>query len=321
MRLSEFTQPLKRGRRKQPGIVEDLGFGAKIAAGGERLINKDGSLNVIRRGKRPVALYLALVEMSWGRFFGVIFFFYIGVNALFATLYVLAGQEALIGLSSDTGFWDHFSHAFFFSVQTFTTVGYGSISPNGLLGNIISAFDALIGLMAFALATGLFFARFAKPKAQLRFSQNAVMAPYTHPETGERMSSLQFRVVNPRNNKLINLSVRVIATWFENGGRKYGALELERNQVFMLPLNWTIVHPITPDSPLYGQGQSDLARNKAEILILIQGFDDTFSQEVHANYSYTAKELIWDARFVPMYHELNGVTVLELDKLNDTVKT
>ena len=320
MRLSEFTQPLRKGRRKPNGLNEDLGFGTKIAAGGERLINRDGSLNVIRRGKRPFAPYLALVEMSWGRFFGVIFLIYVCVNAFFAGLYLLAGPESLIGLGSDAGVLDRFTHAFFFSIQTFTTVGYGSISPHGFWGNIISAMDALVGLMAFALATGLFFARFARPRAQLRFSQNAVIAPYTHPETGEQMQSLQFRVVNPRNNKIINLSARVIVTWFDQGVRKYAALELERTQVFMLPLNWTLVHPISNTSPLKGLRESDLLRDKAEILILIQGYDDTFAQDVHANCSYTCKEVVWDRKFKPMYHSLEGVTVLELDKLNEMEK-
>ncbi len=297
---------------------DDLGFGSKVAPQGERLINRDGSLNVVRRGIRAWSPYQSLVELSWGKFFVLVIFYYISINALFGLAIVLTGVENVAGIKPQS-FWSDWSQAVFFSIQTFTSVGYGVMSPMGVPAHIISATVALVGNISFALATGLFFARFSKPKAQIIFSRNALLT--NHKSQGIR--SLQFRIVNLRNNRIINLQAQVIFTWIEKTHRgqerRYHRLSLERETVTLLPLNWTIVHLIDESSPLYGKSYYDFQQQDAEILIQIEAYDESFAQSVHVNSSYVAKDLLFDKQFAPMYFSENGKTILELDKLHDVV--
>ena len=315
-RLSGILGPFSRTNKTTNGQENDLGFGTKITSDGGRLINRDGSFNVLRTGVHQWTPYQWLVEMSWLSFFGLIFAFYCISNAVFALLYLAVGIENLSGVEPGS-FLENFSAAFFFSIQTFTTVGYGAISPISVGTNIIAATGALVGLMAFALATGLFFARFAKPKAQIVFSEHALITPY------QGITSFQFRIANIRNNRIINLQARVSMSWLEEDKgalhRRYAFLPLERDTVFLFPLNWTIVHPIDENSPLYQKSVEELKKMHAEFIILIQGYDETFAQNVHTTSSYTCDELLTDVRFTRMYHSEKGRTILELDKIDVTI--
>ncbi len=297
-------------------INNDLGFGTKITASGERLINKDGSFNVLRKGRRSFALYQWLVEMSWWRFLLVVVVFFIFINGLFALLFALLGNGAFNGVE-DGDEWHRFAHAFFLSTQTFTTVGYGAISPKTPASSLLAAVDALVGLLSFSLVTGLLFARFSRPKAQIIFSDHALIAPYRD------MTSLQFRLANLRNNRIINMEVTVTMSWLEHDGRdsrrKFSPLPLERERVVLLPLNWTIVHPIDEESPLWRKTPQEVAAMEVELIVLIAGYDETFAQQVHANSSYTFRELTWNVKFAPMYYNDGSRVVLELDKINETV--
>lgn len=314
MKLTDLTNNLLRGANSREN-GDDLGFGTKITAPSERLINADGSFNIRRTGIRGWAPYQWLVEMPWGQFFLLVFVFYGLTNAFFAGLFVLAGLEHVQGVAQGSVAND-FIQAFFFSVQTFTTVGYGAMSPIGIAANLIASIDALVGLMTFAIATGLFFARFAKPKAQILFSRQGIVGPYK--DSG--LNSFQFRIANRRRNKVINLSAFVTMSWVENQSdqkvRRFQSLPLERQSVVMFPLNWTIVHIIDSESPLRGLTPGELEARNAEFIIFIEGFDETYSQQIHATRSYTWKELQWGVRFAPMYHHEPGYTVLELDKIN-----
>lgn len=316
MKLTDITNSFLRNNSKAEQVEDDLGLGDKIMTGGGRLINKDGTFNIVREGNTVWTLYQNLVEISWPRFLGLTTLVYGLINGVFATLFWLIGPNALSGMENKAPF-EQFTHAFFFSIQTFTTVGYGGITPQTFLADLLASFDAFVGLLAFALATGLLFARFAKPRAQIKFSKNAIIAPY-----GDK-KSLQFRIVNLRSNKIINLTAQVTMTWLEvtpNGKkRRFQQLDLERDQVILFPLNWTLVHPIEGDSPFMDRDISDIKRMETEILVLVQGFDETFSQSVHVNSSYTCAEILTASKFVPMYYAENGQTILELDKLNDMV--
>lgn len=324
MKLSDFTNAFRRAQPVQSennDQQDDLGFGDKVIAPGSRLINQDGTFNIYRSGYRSWAPYQNLVEMSWKTFALMTLLFYLVINAVFALAFMACGRDCLSGIEMNSDLFTFFSECFFFSIQTFTTVGYGSISPIGFAANLIAAIDALVGLMSFALATGLVFARFSKPKAQIIFSQKAIITPYRHRQTGEMMNSLQFRIVNTRDNKLINLRATVIMTWLEmlpNGShiRRYATLPLERYKVSLLPLNWTIVHPIDKDSPLYALKCEDLIQSSTEIMIMIEGYDDTFAQNVHTASSYSCHEIEWGVKFAPMYHAKDDHTILELDKLD-----
>ncbi|MBK7409591.1 MAG: transporter [Saprospirales bacterium] len=294
---------------------EDLGFGTRLTESDERLINPDGSFNIDRIGLRSWTPYQSLVEMSWPKFFLVLLSFYSAVNFLFAFLYVLVGVENLAG-AEDPALGMDLAEAFFFSVQTLTTVGYGAIHPLGLSANIVASLNALVGLMSFALMTGLFFARFAKPKAQVLFSSSALIAPY------QDGWSFQFRIANKRNNQVINLRARMIMSWIEEKGgekiRRYGQMDLELDQVSFFPLNWTIVHAINEGSPLNNRTQKDLERMNAEFLVLIEGYDETYAQMVHVNRSYSWRELQWHKRFKTMYHSSKGGRiVLDLSQIDE----
>ncbi|HTP88012.1 MAG TPA: ion channel [Bryobacteraceae bacterium] len=277
-----------------------------------RAINKDGSFNVRRRGAswRAFHPWLMLVDMSWTGFAAVLGLLWLTVNTGFALIYFSIDPRELQGIDAATR-GQRFLYDFFFSAQTLTTVGYGGMAPRGILGNFVASTEALIGLMAFAVGTGLLLARVSRPSARIAFSPHALMAPY------QDGISLQFRVVNERRNNLIELEARVLLMTVvpcRNGPeRRYDQLTLERKGVIFFPLTWTIVHPIDENSPLYGKTAADLEQSQAELLILIKGFDDTFSQVVNARYSYRYDEIVWGAKFAPAFRiDEAGDIVLDL---------
>lgn len=281
---------------------KDLGFGTKITGERVRLINKDGTFNVRRVGDsflNSVNWYHRLVVLSWSKFFGIIFLFYFLLNIIFASVYLLIGIEHLEGITSQhqqPAFWE----AFFFSAQTLTTVGYGRISPTGFWANSVAGLEALIGLLLIALATGLFYGRFSRSVPRIRFSKNVVIAPYLD------INGLMFRIIHERDNELIDLDVEMTLSCLDtlpSGAktRKYYPLELERSHVNFFPLNWTLVHPITEDSPLANATEKSLADVDAEFLIMIRAIDETFMQQVHVRFSYHYVELLWGVKFEPMF--------------------
>jgi inward rectifier potassium channel len=293
----------------------DPGLTTQFSGQLRRAINPDGTFNVHRKGTRlrDTNLYLKMIDTTWPRFFLVVTVVFLAVNVSFAGIYLAIGFEHLQGTESEMG---AFINAFFFSVHTLTTVGYGNVFPRGVSANAVSAFEAASGLMVFAVMTGLLYGRFSRPSARILFSDNALIAPY---QDGQ---SLQFRITNARSNTLMNLEARVLLmTVVKNDGqlkRDFADLELERRKVYFLPLTWTIVHPIDSNSPLYGKTADDLANMDAEILILIQAFDDSFSQVVHSIYSYRHSDILWGAKFQPAFSvDPQGDLILDLDRVNE----
>lgn len=295
----------------------DPGLTQKFSGTIRRIINKDGSFNVHRTGVglQNLHFYQYLINLSWPKFLGIVLMAYLLINGIFACLYFLPGIENLKGAETDTP-EAAFMSAFFFSVHTFTTVGYGTIAPKGIGTNLIATFEALTGFMSLALAAGLLYGRFSRPSARIIFSDRALTAPY------QGKTSLQFRIANQRTNTLMEMEAKVLLMTVENvqgsPQRKYYALNLERPYIYFFPLTWTIVHPIDESSPLFGKKPEDLAALQAEILILIKGFDDTFSQVVHARYSYRYDEIVWGAKFVPVFHvDTSGDLVVEVDRIGE----
>ncbi len=310
--MSQLQSPLPR-TRKQP--TYDPGLTQQYAGVLKRVINKDGQFNVHRTGLtwRDVHPYLFLISTSWPVFFALVLAMFIVVNTLFAGVYVLAGPEHIKNSHASTPAGS-FLNLFFFSAHTLTTVGYGNMYPDTALANTIAVIEAFMGLMGFAIATGLLFGRFSRPSARFGFSESMLVSPYGS-ET-----SLQFRIVNRRSNNLIDVEARVLLmTVDSNDGRlqrKYVQLELERAQVLFLPLTWTIVHPIDTNSPLFGKTAADLERLQAEVLIMMKAFDDTFGQTVHARYSYRFDEITWGATFAPAFEiDHNGDLEVEINKV------
>jgi len=260
-----------------------------------------------------------MLSLPGWKFLTVIFLFYILINFVFASLYYFIGVEHLNGINSTTEI-GKFGAAYFFSAQTFTTVGYGHISPSGFLTSAIAAGEALVGLLSFAIATGLFYGRFSKPKAYLRFSHNALIAPY------KEITALMIRVTPYKNTTLTDAEAKLtLGMTIEEQGKmvnKFFPLELEFSKANALTLNWTIVHPITEDSPFYNFTADDYKNVNGEILVFIKAFDDMFSSTVVDRSSYTFKEIIVGAKFLPMYHRSStgNKTILDIEKLNSYIE-
>ncbi len=292
----------------------DLGFGAVVSADSkQRLLNKDGSFNVRRRGLRwfeSHSPYHLALNASWPRFLIGVIAIYTALNIVFASAFWLCGDGALIGASSrDLGgsLW----RAFFFSVETFATIGYGDITPVGFPAHVVMYAESLTALMSQALITGLLFARFSRPTAAIRFSSSMVVAPYK----GGR--GLMMRMANMRDNQIIDLKARINSSWIEQGvagiGRRFQLLELERSEVMLFPLSWTLVHPITEESPLWGLTEQDLRTREFEFLVLVSGIDETFSQQVHSRSSYKPNEIIWGAKFRNIFNPPDEMGRLSVD--------
>jgi inward rectifier potassium channel len=295
----------------------DPGLTQKYTGNLRRVINKDGTFNVRRKGAtwRDFHPYLHLIDMGWVPFFGALFLGYLVVNTLFALAYYGLGPGQLQGgdASTEAG---RFFNDFFFSSHTLSTVGYGSISPRSIGSNIVASIESLVGVLGFAVATGLLFGRVSRPSAKIGFSETMLVAPY------QGMQSLQFRVVNRRRNDLMEIEARVLLmTVEEKDGqpeRRYRQLKMEREQVLFLPLTWTIVHPIDGESPMAGLTAEDLKRLQVEVMILLKAYDDTFSQTVLARYSYRYDEIGWNQQFAPAFSvDAEGDLVLELQKVGD----
>src|SRR5579862_298661 len=297
----------------------DLGLGSRLSQGARlRFLNRDGSFNVRRIGLplyRSLNPYHALVTISWPRVYGIVFIAYLVTNVMFAFAYLACGPSALEGVPKSGDAADRFAHAFFFSVQTLATIGYGKISPLGFAANALVAFEAIVGLMGFSLATGLAFARFSQPQAKILFSEHAVIAPY------RGITGFMFRIANERDKQLIDLTAEIVLTRREmvNGEwtRKFHTLPLERSSVMLFPLHWVVVHPINEASPLWGATAEDLVTMEAEFLILLTGYDETSFQEVHARSSYKGDEILVGMRFTDMFVPGGPMVSVDLRKIHD----
>lgn len=307
-RPSSFTPPAPA---EEP---RDLGFGSVVATESRsRLLNQDGTFNVERRGLpwgASLSPYHALLTMPWPRFLGLFSLGYVLLNTLFGTLYMLAGDGALVG--PGTGF----ERAFYFSVHTIATIGYGNVAPSGHLANLLVMIEALIGLLGLALVTGIVFARFSRPMPRIVFSRVGIIAPYRGGQ------AFEFRIANARNAQLIELEAKVIFSRMETRegrvARRFYTLPLERQKVVFFPLAWTIVHPIDRESPLWGSSPEELRRTEAEFLILLTGIDETFSQQVHTRSSYRGEEVVWNARFTDIFSRSQpGRFTIDIGRLDE----
>ncbi|WP_162055326.1 ion channel [Pontibacter pamirensis] len=291
----------------------DPGLGEEYNSRIKRLINKDGTFNTVKLGRelRLYDAYQYLKNVSVQRLSFLILGFYLLINILFALLYLLCGIENLQGTEPDL---PPFLNAFFFSVQTFTTVGYGILAPQGMAMNLVVTLESLMGWVGFAIITGVVFSRFSKPHVRILYSNNAIIAPHE----GEK--SLQFRLANKRNNVLLEMEAKVMLMVHDaTYEHQFYNLKLEQSSLQFFPLNWTIVHHIDKDSPLYNIGSKELEEQRAEVIILIKGYDEAYGQTVHSRFSYRFDEILWDVRFKKVYDtDAEGEIVFDLHKLHET---
>lgn len=307
-----------KSRKFNPDLT--TGFGARSSDSGRRFYRKDGEPNVHRKGvpflDRFSWFHTWLAMKKW-KFWFTLTALFTAVSMFFATIYFAIGVESLGGIKSSSSL-ARFAEAFFFSAQTLTTVGYGHISPNNFLASAVAALEAFLGVLYFALASGLFYGRFSMPRPYLYFSSRAVIGPYK--KTG---TALMFRLAPYKNNNLTDAEVKLtLAIRVKDGDsekNEFYSLNVEFNKINVLVLNWTVVHPITEDSPLFGYTMEDLKKIQAEVLVFIKAYDEVFANTVVARTSYIAKEIVFGAKFKPMYHSSpeGTSTILDLSKLND----
>ncbi len=299
-----FSSPLEgKEEARTAALRDDLGIG-RIASerSQRRFLNRDGSFSTRRQGLGLIASfspYYWLLSVSWPVFFGVVALMFVAVNLVFASLYLLCGPDALLSSAHLT----RLERAFFFSVETLSTIGYGHISPNNIAAHWLSTVQAFFGVLSVALATGLVFTKFSKPAARILFSQHMLISPF------QGGTGLMLRVTNGLKNEIIEIQAQATISWFETVHgqrvRRFYPLPLERSSVAFFNLSWTVVHPITADSPLWNVTEEQLLESDAEILIILHGIDDVMYQRVQARTSYKADEVIWNAKFADMYVRLN----------------
>lgn len=307
---------------KKAKTDNNTGFGTNSQNYGGRFVNKNGNANIQKVGigfLDSISWYHIMLKIPRWKFFFIIILFYFTVNLFFASIYLIIGVENLRGVDSITRM-DKFGEAFFFSIQTFTTVGYGHISPSGFAASFVAAVEALSGLLSFAIATGLFYGRFSKPSAFIKFSENAIIAPYREGK------GLMLRLVPHKNTNLSDVEAYLtVGIMVEENGvsmNKFYSLPLEMSRINSLNLSWTLVHPIDEESPLFNLTETDYQRTIGEVLVYVKAFDDMYSSTVVKRTSYTFDEIVYGAKFTPMYdkNESNTKTILHLDYLNKFVK-
>ena len=300
--------------------LENTGFATDRIDANKRFVNKNGSPNVAMTGISPLQRfhgYHYMLSLPNWRFFLLIVFFYFVINFIFATLYIAIGIEHLAGVITGS-FFDNFVEAYFFSAQTLTTVGYGRISPVGLPANILSSFEALIGIMTLAIITGLLYGRFTKPRAFIKFSNNAIIAPF------QDGFGLMVRIAPSKLNSISELFATMTVSLNEeiDGIIKsnFYSVPLQLDKLMNLALSWTIVHPIDSDSPLFNMTKEDIDTKRVQVIVHLKGFDEGFSNTVVARTGYVWNEIKTNVRFKPMfkYLEEDKKTVLELHKLSET---
>ena len=293
---------------------QDTGFGDKASQMGGRMVNRDGTFNIQRLGIpffTRVSSYHSMLTMPRWRFILVIFNAYFIINCFFTLLYWLAGPSGLEGVASEHSF-ERVKELFFFSTQTFTTVGYGRVNPVGELTNWIAAIESLIGFLSFAIAAGLLYGRFSRPRSFVRFSEKMLLTNY------QGGKALMFRLVGYKDDHILtNVEIKVSARLFSpEGNYQFYNLDLERSHVDSLVLNWTIVHPINEKSPFWGLSQEDIQALQPEVSALLIGFDEVYSSTVMARNSYALNDLFFGYRFAPMYFRGKSNTKLDLSLLD-----
>ncbi len=298
-RRPQFTRLLKRN-----GVKSYVGF------------RPDRRFQVLRKGssrfywKDP---YHWLLTISWAQFLTVIAIVYVAANVLFALAY-LAGGDGIENARSGS-----FFDAFFFSVQTMASIGYGAMYPRTTYANIIVTIEALAGLMGLAMGTGLMFARFSRPTARVLFSRVAVITSYNG------LPTLMFRAANERHNQILEAQVKVTMLRDEvtsegQAMRRYHDLKLVRSETSVFALTWTVMHVIDEKSPFYGMTPESLAQENLELIVTLTGLDETVSQTINARHSFIAKEILWNMRFVDILSVMpDGSRCVDYSRFHDVI--
>jgi len=294
---------------------DDIGFDSKSDSNRRRTINPDGSYNIIRKNNffKEFHIYQWAITCKWRTFWAVVLGIYISVNFVFAALYYFIGTEYIVGMEGDAN--SQFWQCYFFSLQTFTTVGYGGLHPKGSMTSAVAGFEAFLGLMTFALATGSLYGRFSKPEASIKYAANALITPFREGK------ALMMMLCNNKKGNLVEVSAKLTLSWLDDGAdgkpvRKFSNLPLDIDKISFLSLTWTLVHVIDDESPLSWFTAEDYLNRDVEIFVFLSCYDDTFAQIVHSRYAYTGEELVLNAKFKRAFYTDNkGFTVLDVEQV------
>ncbi len=298
---------------------EDIGLDRSGQGGRQQTINPDGTYNLERKTGRLFGnffLYHWILTTSWTRYWFTVLGFYAFMNLIFASIYMIIGHDSLNAMP-DQSFLSRFLYCFFFSAQSFTTVGYGAIHPDNELSNMVATVEAFTGLMTFALATGTLYGRFSKPISRIRYSNNILIAPF------EGGLAMQFMIANELSSALMEMEARVNIGWSEEEepgkkARRFQQVKLQIDKIAMFPTSWTINHPIDEESALYGKTLEEMREMDVEVFILIKGFDDIFSQTIYSRHSYMVHQFVWGAKFkVPFHVNEKGKVVMDLNLVGE----
>ena len=287
-----------------------------VEARAPRLIARETADEVLAVGlRRPLLgdLYHRTLRLGWASFLAAVFLLYIAANVLFALLY-MADSEGIANARPGS-FWD----AFFFSVETLATVGYGQMYPATLYANLVMTVETALGILFVAIATGLVFARFSRPTARILFSRVAVIGPYNERPV------LSFRLANQRRNQILEAEVAATLLRDEETAegthiRRFYDLKLARDRSPVFAMTFTVMHEIDHDSPLYGADAASLADQNAELVVTASGLDETIAQRVNARTSYLPDEILWGRRFVDVsgWTE-DGRRIIDYRRFHDTL--
>lgn len=311
----------RANNRSKPNV--DTGFSNIASGNAGRFLNRDGSFNITREGipwLTRINIYQVLLKLSTFKFLLCTILAIFLMNLIFTGLYCLIGLEHFAGFITSTK-WDQVKEIFYFSAQTFTTVGYGRINPTGDGANVVASMEAVTGFLTFAFITGMMYGRFSRPKANLVFSQVAVVAPYQH------INGLMFRFVASKDTSAlsdvivkVNLGMQVAEN--EKPVYKFYELDLERTHVESLAMNFTVVHPIDEKSPLWNFTAADYQKADVELYVLVRAFNDVYSSTVQHRTSYIYSEIKHGVKFASMYRESEdgSTTILEMQHLNSINK-
>jgi inward rectifier potassium channel len=297
--------------------IKDPGIGTEFSRKTRRIINSDGTYNIIRKGSRHGIrdVFRYLTEISWWKFFGLLFSSYVLINLIFTVIYMACGLENITNVQGD--YVHEFMQALYFSVQTFTTVGYGLMAPKTDSVAIVAGIEAFVGLLSFALATGLLYGRFSRPTSRLLYSDQILYSKY------QEGYSLKLKFVNERESVLLDVEAKLIMTTdqlMENGfvNKRYYELPLEISRVDMMPFSWTLVHKIDEKSPLSKLSKDKLESRSPEFLVLVKGFTEVFGRNIHSRKSYTFDDIVWNKNFARIFKpNYEGIIEIDVRKINE----
>ncbi|MBU3576603.1 ion channel [Polynucleobacter sp. UK-Kesae-W10] len=262
-----------------------------------------------------IDFYHLVVRMTWPRFLASFVMVFLAINLLFGFLYSVRG-DSISGLKG-LGFLEYF----FFSVQTLATIGYGSMFPQTLYGHVLVTVEAMVGLLGVGMFAALAFARISLPRSRVVFSNTAVINNF------EGQPALMFRMANERNNRIIGaeveLSLFIQETTKEGQSmRRIYDLSLARNHTPMLALTWLVIHPIDEKSPLSRMSEEDLSKADFALVATVKGLDETVSQTIHSNHTYTFEDIRWNHRFVDLYRKNESGMKVLIDQtlIHDTIE-